>query len=88
MFAGESSYKKALAGTGQRRDRWNLSWGVTFLYISLRTWSVSPLKKVKREVAAQCPRPKVSGKTVLFPRNDRPYGLKRTAFQTEIALAE
>ncbi|MDM8217234.1 hypothetical protein QUW15_13890, partial [Desulfovibrio piger] len=31
-------------------------------------------------------RPKVSGKTALFPRNDRPYGLKRTAFQTENAL--
>ena len=30
-------------------------------------------------------RPKVSGKTALFPRNDRPYGLKRTAFQTENA---
>ncbi|MCI7567768.1 MAG: hypothetical protein MSH25_00095, partial [Desulfovibrio sp.] len=31
-------------------------------------------------------RPEVSGKTALFPRNDRPYGLKRAAFQTEIAL--
>ncbi|WP_300810593.1 hypothetical protein, partial [uncultured Desulfovibrio sp.] len=31
-------------------------------------------------------RPKVSGKTALFPRNDRPYGLKCKAFQTEIAL--
>ena len=28
----------------------------------------------------------MSGKTALFPRNDRPYGLKRAAFQTEIAL--
>ena len=24
--------------------------------------------------------------TVFFPRNDRPYGLKRNAFQTEIAI--
>ena len=28
----------------------------------------------------------MSGKTALFPRNDRPYGLKRAAFQTENAL--
>ena len=31
-------------------------------------------------------RPEVSGKTAFFPRNDRPYGLKCKAFQTEIAL--
>ncbi|MCI7568358.1 MAG: hypothetical protein MSH25_03135, partial [Desulfovibrio sp.] len=31
-------------------------------------------------------RPKVSGKTALFPRNDRPYGLKCEAFQTKNAL--
>ena len=31
-------------------------------------------------------RPKVNGKTALFPRNDRPYGLKCEAFQTENAL--
>ena len=31
-------------------------------------------------------RPKVSGETALFPRNDRPYGLKCEAFQTENAL--
>ncbi|MCI7568761.1 MAG: hypothetical protein MSH25_05225, partial [Desulfovibrio sp.] len=31
-------------------------------------------------------RPKVSGKTALFPRNDRPYGLKCKAFQTKNAL--
>ncbi len=42
------------------------------------------MKKVKRE-APSAARPKVSGKTALFPRNDRPYGLKRKAFQTEIA---
>ncbi|MCI7569182.1 MAG: hypothetical protein MSH25_07470 [Desulfovibrio sp.] len=33
-------------------------------------------------------RPEVSGKIAFFPRNDRPYGLKRAAFQTEIALEE
>ena len=32
------------------------------------------------------PRPKESEKIVLFPRNDRPYGLKGEAFQTEKAL--
>ena len=32
-------------------------------------------------------RPKVSGKSAVFLRNDRPYGLKRTAFQTENASA-
>ncbi|MDM8215961.1 hypothetical protein QUW15_07330, partial [Desulfovibrio piger] len=31
-------------------------------------------------------RPKASGKTAFFPRNDRPYDLKRAAFQTEKAL--
>ena len=31
-------------------------------------------------------RPEVSGKTAFFPRNDRPYGLKRVAFQTKNAL--
>ena len=31
-------------------------------------------------------RPKVSGKTAFFPRNDRPYGSKCKAFQTENAL--
>ena len=48
--------------------------------------SVSPLKKVKREAAAQPARPRVSGKTALFPRNDRPYGLKCEAFQTKNTL--
>ena len=33
-------------------------------------------------------RPKVSGKAVLFPRNDRSHGLKRTAFQTEDVLTD
>ncbi|MDM8215646.1 hypothetical protein QUW15_05695 [Desulfovibrio piger] len=40
-------------------------------------------KNILRHSAA---RPKVSGKTALFPRNDRPYGLKCKAFQTENAL--
>ena len=31
-------------------------------------------------------RPKMSGKTAFFPQNDRPYGVERAAFQTEIAL--
>ena len=30
-------------------------------------------------------RPELSGKAALFPRHDRPYGLKRNAFQTEQA---
>ena len=29
----------------------------------------------------------LSGKTAFFPQNDRPYGLKRNAFQTKIALS-
>ena len=40
----------------------------------------------KRQALERAARPKVSGKTALFPRNDRPYGLKCEAFQTEIAL--
>ncbi len=32
-------------------------------------------------------RPKPSGMTVFFPRNDRPYGLEREAVQTENALS-
>ena len=40
----------------------------------------------KNEKTASRARPKVSGKTALFPRNDRPYGLKCEAFQTENAL--
>ncbi|MDM8216131.1 hypothetical protein QUW15_08220 [Desulfovibrio piger] len=48
--------------------------------------SVSPLEKAKREAASSAARPKVSGKTVFFSRNDRPYGLKCEAFQTKNAL--
>ena len=43
-------------------------------------------EKGKREAAASVALPKVSGKSVLFPRNDRPYGLKWEAFQTENVL--
>ncbi len=39
-------------------------------------------------ITAHAARPKVSGKTAFFPRNDRPYGLKCAAFQTEIALEQ
>ena len=45
-------------------------------------------EKAEREAADSAARPKVSGKTALFPRNDRPYGLKCKAFQTEIALKD
>ena len=46
--------------------------------------SISSLKKVKRR-GPRAVRPELSGKTALFPRHDRPYGLKRNAFQTEQA---
>ena len=48
--------------------------------------SVLPLKKVKREAAAQRRPAQIERKNALFPRNDRPYGLKCKAFQTENAL--
>ena len=44
------------------------------------------MKKVKREAAAQRRPAQSERKTAFFPRNDRPYGLKREAFQTEIVL--
>ena len=44
------------------------------------------MKKAKCEAAHSATRPKVSGKTVFFLRNDRLYGLKRFAFQTKNAL--
>ena len=47
--------------------------------------SVSPLKKVKCEAVHSAARPGVSEKIAFFPRNDRPYDLKRSAFQTENA---
>lgn len=47
--------------------------------------SLERFNLVKRE-AAQRRWPEVSGKAALFPRNDRPYSLKRTAFQPENAL--
>ena len=40
----------------------------------------------KREAAAQRRPAKSERKTAVFPRNDRPYGLKCEAFQTENAL--
>ena len=36
--------------------------------------------------APSAARPEASEKTAFFPRNDRPYGLKCEAFQTENAL--
>ena len=38
-------------------------------------------EKMKREAAAQRRPAQRSGKNALFPRNGRPYGLKRNAFQ-------
>ena len=46
-------------------------------------WSVSPLKEVKREAAAQRSAAQSWRKNCLFLRNDRPYGLKCKALQTE-----
>ena len=40
-------------------------------------------EKAEREAAVCAARPGVSGKNAFFPRDDRPYGLKRKAFQTE-----
>ena len=39
-----------------------------------------------RGIADSIARSEESGKTAFFPRNDRPYGVKREAFQTENAL--
>ncbi|WP_299392363.1 hypothetical protein, partial [uncultured Desulfovibrio sp.] len=47
--------------------------------------SVLPLKKEHAKRRHSAVRPEVRGKRAFFPRNDRPYGLKRAAFQTEIA---
>ena len=47
---------------------------------------VLSLKKAEREAAAQRRPAKSREMTALFPRNDRPYGLKRFAYQTEKAL--
>ena len=43
------------------------------------------MKKVNCEAAAQRRPAQSERKTASFPRNDRPYGLKRAAFQTDIA---
>ena len=48
--------------------------------------SVSPLKKIKHEAAAQRRPVRSERKNRVFSANDRPYGLKRNAFQTENAL--
>ena len=48
--------------------------------------SVSTLKKEKREAAAQRRPAQSERKNALFPRNDRPNGLKCKAFQAENAL--
>ena len=48
--------------------------------------SFLPLKKGKREAAAQRRPAQSEWRNRVFPRNDRPYGLKRKAFQTENAL--
>ena len=45
-------------------------------------WSVSPLNKVKRSAAQRRPA-ESERKNCLFLRNDRPYGLKCKALQTE-----
>ena len=45
--------------------------------------SVLPLQRAKAWRQHSAARSELSGKTALFPRNDRPYGLKRTAFQSE-----
>ena len=50
--------------------------------------SVLPLKTAKREAAAQRRPAKRKRKNRVFPRNDRPYGLERTAFQTENARGQ
>ena len=52
----------------------------------IRDSSVTTLKKEKREAAAQRRPARSERKNSIFPRNDRLYGLKRTAFQTENAL--
>ena len=53
---------------------------------SLNPSSVLPVKKAKRETAAQRIQTKPSEKTALFPRNAKSYGWNHKAFQTEKAL--
>ena len=45
--------------------------------------SVLPSQRAKAGRQHSAARSELNGKTALFPRNDRPYGLKRTAFQSE-----
>ena len=49
---------------------------------------VRPLQKVKREAAAQRRPARTEWKNALFPRYDRPYGVKCEALQAENAPAE
>ena len=60
------------------------SFGKAFL-LCPRIWAEGELR-VKREVAAQRRPAQSERKKCILPRNDRPYGLKRNAFQTESAL--
>ena len=53
---------------------------------SLNPSSVLPVKKAKRETAAQRIQTKPSEKTALFPRNAKSYGWNHKAFQTEKVL--
>ena len=46
-------------------------------------WSAVSLKKAKREAAAQRHPAKLRGNTAVFVRNDRVYGWKRNALQTQ-----
>ena len=47
---------------------------------------ILPLKRWNARQQYSTARPELIGKTAVFPRNDRPYGLKREVFQTEKAL--
>ena len=57
-----------------------------FFTNNFNRYVVLPLKKGNARRQHSAARPKVSGTTTFFPRNARPYGLKRKAFQTENAL--
>ena len=69
-----------LAAVGRCRE------GVIFLFPpGADRMSVLALKRAKCE-AAQRSLARSERKTALFPRNDKPYGLKCEAFQSEKAL--
>ena len=46
--------------------------------------SVLPLQRAKAWRQHSAARSELSGKTALFPRNDRPYGLKRKRFKLKM----